>query len=152
MHLTSPAFASGAQLPERFALAAANRSPPLVWTDVPPTARSLVVLCDDPDAPRGTWHHWALFDVPPSLDGVPEGCSGRKLRPTVCEAVNDFARACYDGPAPPRGHGVHHYHFRLLALDVERLPLGADPSCAEVEAAAAPHVLAEAELIGTFAR
>lgn len=152
MRLTSPAFSPASRLPRVFSLDGANRSPPLEWSGVPAKAQSLVLLCDDPDAPSGTWRHWAVYDLPPDLDGLPEGYSRSGMAPAAREAVNDFKRSGYDGPAPPHGHGTHHYHFRLLALDIAKLPTGAAPTCADVESAARPHVLAAAELIGTYAR
>ena len=115
------------------------------------TARSFVLLCDDPDAPAGTWHHWAAYDIAAGQTGLSEGASragGRKFK----QAINDFHRAGYGGPCPPRGHGRHRYHFRLLALAVDRLSLGAKPSCREVEREARRHVVAEATLVGIYQR
>lgn len=152
MQLTSPAFASGTRLPARFVLDGENHSPPLAWSGVPSGTRSLIVLCDDPDAPRGTWPHWALYDLSPDTESLPEGFSGSAAVPPAREAINDLKRAGYDGPAPPPGHGTHHYRFRLLALEVARLELPRGAGCAEVEAAARRHLIEEAELVGTYSR
>lgn len=152
MKLTSSAFADGERLPARFSLDGENRSPPLAWSGLPEETKSLAVICDDPDAPRGTWHHWALFNLPPDRSGLPEGFSRGKAVAPASEAINDFKKSGYDGPAPPPGHGTHHYHFRLLALDVAGLALSGRATCRQVAAAAARHVLASAELIGTYSR
>ncbi len=152
MKLTSPAFDDGARIPKRFTCEGEDISPALHWTGVPATARSLALICEDPDAPMGIWYHWALFDLPPTTDHLDEN------QPTTAEAaggrqaVNDFGRFGYGGPCPPRGHGVHHYRFRLLALDVARLDIGEAPSCADVVTLAEAHRLEETVLTGTYSR
>jgi Raf kinase inhibitor-like YbhB/YbcL family protein len=148
--LASPAFQDDTAIPRQHTCSGADRSPPLQWEDPPPGTRSFALLCQDPDAPSGTFHHWAIFDIPADGRGLPEGVS-----PTaegLQQAVNDFGRGGYAGPCPPRGHGVHHYHFRLHALDVGRLELGPRPTCPAVEAAARRHTLGTAELVGLFQR
>lgn len=152
MQLTSPAFAAGSRLPKIHSLEGANRSPPLRWRDVPPTAQSLVILCEDPDAPRGTWWHWAVYDLDPATTGLPEGYPRTGAKPPARQAVNDFRRPGYDGPAPPPGHGLHHYHFRLLALSVPRLPVPPDARCQAVAKTANAYLLAQAVLTGTYER
>ena len=149
--LTSSAFASGAAIPARFGCDGADLSPALEWAGVPAGTRSLALVCADPDAPRGTWYHWAAYDLPADLAGLAEGWSpdgdgsGR-------EAVNDFGRPGYGGPCPPPGHGTHHYRFTLFALDVDRLAVAAGARCLAVERAAERAALARAVLIGTYAR
>jgi Raf kinase inhibitor-like YbhB/YbcL family protein len=150
MRLSSSAFADGAMIPRRFTCDGQNLSPPLTWTDVPNGAHSLVMLCDDPDAPGGTWHHWAVYDVPRDRAGLPEGVSPRD--DGFKQATNDFRRVGYGGPCPPHGHGPHHYHFRLLALSVEQLRPRRGPSCEEVEREARQHIIAEATLVGVYKR
>jgi Raf kinase inhibitor-like YbhB/YbcL family protein len=150
--LRSPAFADGAPVPLRHTCEGDDLSPPLAWSDAPAGTRSFALLCDDPDAPAGTWHHWALFDIPAATSRVDEGVPGAEVAGTMRQAVNDFGRLGYGGPCPPRGHGVHHYHFRLLALGVASLGLTGRVGCPEVERAARPHTLATAELVGTFGR
>ena len=152
MHLASSAFSDGAAIPRRYTCDGENLSPPLDWDVVPPGTRSLVLLCDDPDAPGGTWHHWAAFDISAGQTTLAEGASRRGGARAFKQAVNDFKRSGYGGPCPPRGHGPHHYHFRLLALSIERLPVPKDPSCREVEREARKHVIAEALLIGVYQR
>lgn len=150
--LTSPAFDDGARIPDRYTCKGADVSPALRWAGAPDGTLCFVLLCEDPDAPRGTWHHWAAFDIPPEASGLPEAYPKDAHVDSTCQAVNDFGRSGYGGPCPPPGHGDHRYHFRLLALGVERLELGATARCPEVEAAARPHVLAEARLTGTYSR
>jgi Raf kinase inhibitor-like YbhB/YbcL family protein len=151
MRITSTAFADGASVPKRFTCDGGNVSPALTWTDVPAGARSLALLCDDPDAPAGTWHHWAVYDIPPDQNGLPEDVSPRGVE-GIRQAINDFRRPGYGGPCPPHGHGPHHYHFRLLALSIEHLPVGQQATCTDVERAARQHVLAEATLVGIYSR
>jgi Raf kinase inhibitor-like YbhB/YbcL family protein len=150
MHLTSPAFANTHPVPRRHTCDGEDLSVPLRWADPPPGTRSFVVLCDDPDAPAGVWHHWAVYDVPPDRTELAEGAGrpGAALR----QAVNDFGRVGYGGPCPPHRHGVHHYRFRLLALSVDHLALPAKPSCREVEQQARKHTIAEATLVGLYER
>lgn len=148
MTLSSPAFAAGGRIPAKYTCEGDDISPPLAWTGVPKEARSLVLLCDDPDAPAGTWHHWAIYDLASAADGLGEDYPTDAAH----QAVNDFRRGGYGGPCPPPGHGTHHYHFRLLALSVARLEVKPGARCAAVAAAAAPHVVARAELVGTYSR
>ena len=147
MHLASRAFENGGRIPDRFTCDGDNEMPPLEWTGVPPEARSLALVCSDPDAPSGTFHHWAVYDIPPDVRHLPE-----RTRAGMREAVNDFGRTGYDGPCPPRGHGSHRYYFRLYALDVPTLGLDPKARCPEVERLARRHALAEAALIGLYGR
>jgi Raf kinase inhibitor-like YbhB/YbcL family protein len=106
----------------------------------------------NPDAPGGTFRHWAIFDIPLERRRLAEGLRPVATVEGMCQATNDFGRLGYAGPCPPRGHGNHHYHFRLLALDVDRLSVDPQMSCGMVEAEARGHVLAAAELVGLFRR
>jgi hypothetical protein len=150
--LTSTAFNGGERIPKRYTCDGENRSPPLAWTGAPSAARSFALLCDDPDAPAGTWHHWALFDIPATMTELDEGLPQEANVQALRQAFNDFVEIGYGGPCPPRGHGVHHYRFRLLALDVDRLSVKERVTCKEVEKAARSHVIATAELVGTYSR
>jgi len=105
MKLVSSAFADGAAIPRRFTCDGENLSPPLQWSGAPAGTRSLVLLCDDPDAPAGTWHHWAVYDLPPTVTELAEG-AGQNTKKKL--AFNDFRKAGYGGPCPPHGHGPHH--------------------------------------------
>lgn len=149
MKLVSSAFADAAQIPRRFTCDGEDLSPPLKWSDVPSGTKSFVLLCDDPDAPAGTWHHWAAYDLPPALTELAEGAARNK---NLKQAVNDFRKAGYGGPCPPPGHGPHHYHFRLLALATDQLQVKANASCREIEREARKSLIAEAILIGWYER
>jgi hypothetical protein len=149
MKLVSSAFADGAAIPRRFTCDGENLSPPLQWSDAPEEARSLVLLCDDPDAPAGKWHHWAVYNIPPA---VTEFAINAAQNARMKQAVNDFRKVGYGGPCPPHGHGPHHYHFRLLALSMEGLPTKANASCGDIEREARKHVIAEATLVGWYER
>ena len=151
LSLTSPAFPSGGRIPVKYTRDGQNVSPPLAWQDAPDQTCSFVVVVEDPDAPSGTFRHWAVYNIGPGETGLREGAS--KAEPgTVAQSVNDFGNPHYDGPQPPKGHGPHHYHFRLAALDVPRLDLPARSSVEEVWKAARPHIIAEAEVIGIYER
>jgi len=152
MELTSSAFRTGCAIPRRYTGDGDNVSPPLDWTAPPNGTKSFVLLCADPDARGGTWYHWAVYDIPANRRRFSEFLPRNDALLGLHQAQNDFRRTGYDGPRPPRGDGAHHYHFRLMALSVARLELDGHPSCAEVESAAGNHVLAEAELTGTYAR
>lgn len=152
MTLTSTAFSPGSRIPGRCTCEGDDVSPPLAWSGVPAAAKSLVLLCDDPDAPAGTWHHWAAFDIPADQKGLAENLAKAARAGPIRQAINDFRRPGYGGPCPPPGHGTHHYHFRLLALDLAALGLRDGARCVEVEKTARSHVVAEAELIGTYSR
>ena len=142
----------GATIPRRHTCDGEDLSPPLEWSGHPAQARSFAVVCDDPDAPGGTWHHWAAYDIPADHSGLAEGAAQRGGEIGFKQAVNDFGRQAYGGPCPPHRHGPHHYHFRILALSVARLPLSGRPSCKDIERAARKHVIAEASLVGLYER
>ena len=152
MRLNSSAFADGAAIPRHFTCDGEDVSPAFDWSDPPAPTRSFVLLCDDPDAPGGVWHHWAVYDIPANQRGLAEGAVRDSDRKDFKQAINDFRRSGYGGPCPPRGHGSHHYHFRLLAVSVDLLPLGSKASCRDVEREARKHVIAEATLVGTYQR
>ncbi len=152
MRLTSIAFAHDAPIPRRHTCDGDDVSPPLEWSGAPPATRSFVLLCDDPDAPGGTWHHWAAYDIPAGVTQFAQGAAQHGSEEGFKQAVNDFQRIGYGGPCPPRRHGRHRYHFRLLALSIERLPVRGTPGCREVEREARKHALAEAVLVGLYER
>ena len=152
MQLKSSAFEDGGTIPRRFTCDGEDLSPPLHWEDIPPGTHGFVVLCEDPDAPAGTWHHWAAYDIPSDRTAIADGASRPGSQQPLKQAINDFGRAGYGGPCPPRRHGPHHYHFRVLALSTDRLPVHKQPSCREVEREARRHLLAEAILVGLYER
>jgi Raf kinase inhibitor-like YbhB/YbcL family protein len=150
MELSSPSFAPRGEIPVRHTCEGEDVAPPLQWRGVPDRAASLVLIVDDPDAPdpaapQRTWVHWVLFNIPPAASGLPEG--GRPLPAGTCEGLNDWGRHGYGGPCPPVGR--HRYFFKLYALD-RMLPALPRPIKAAVEQAMRGHVLAQAELIGTY--
>lgn len=150
--VASPAFPNGQRIPERYSKDGGNVSPPLEWHEAPRNTRSFALVVEDPDAPKGTFRHWAIYNVPPAHQGLAEGCGSQPPAGLLAMGLNDFGNRRYDGPQPPRGHGTHHYHFRLLALDVPELSLAASANVKDVLEAAQPHVIAEAQTVGTFQR
>ena len=146
MQVTSPAFADGSPIPRKYTRDGDNLSPPLQWSNAPKGTRSFMVLVEDPDAPSGTFRHWAAWDLPADRTALEESAAPEHV------AVNDFGNRGYDGPQPPRGHGLHHYHIRGAALDVDHLDLNPKAKVAEAWQAAAPHVLDQAEIVGTYRR
>jgi Raf kinase inhibitor-like YbhB/YbcL family protein len=150
--LESAAFRDGEPIPKAQARDGGDASPPLSWSGAPAGTRAFALICDDPDAPRGTWVHWVLFDLPATRTELPAGVAkGERPAPGGVQGRNDFGDVGWGGPAPPRGHGVHHYEFRLSALDAT-LGLPAGATKAQVEAAMRGHVLAQAKLTGTYRR
>jgi Raf kinase inhibitor-like YbhB/YbcL family protein len=152
MQLRSSGFFDGATIPRRFTCDGEDLSPPLGWSGAPMGTRSFVVLCDDPDAPAGIWHHWAAYDISAGQTELAEGAGQDAAAKGFKQAINDFQKPGYGGPCPPRHHGIHHYRFRLLALSVDQLLLRRKPSCSEVEREARKHSIAEATLIGLYQR
>lgn len=152
MRLRSNAFSDGAAIPRRCTCEGEDVSPPFNWSDPPAQTLSFVLLCDDPDAPAGTWHHWAAYDIPPTRLDLPEGAGRSHAQDGLKQAINDFGRPGYGGPCPPKGHGPHHYHFRLLALSTASLPVRTNPSCRDVEKEARKHLIGEATLVGVYER
>ena len=152
--LRSAAFDDGARIPRRHTQDGFDASPPLDISGLPEGTRELALLCEDPDAPDGTWAHWLLYRIDPNTTRIPAGLS-RTARPALlesaCQGTNSFGTLGYGGPIPPRGHGVHRYRFRLFALDWT-VPLGAGAAWAGLESAMRGHILAEATLTGTYER
>lgn len=149
--VTSTAFQDGQRIPAKYTGDGNDVSPPLSWSGVPNGAKSLVVICDDPDAPLRTFLHWLLYDIPATEKGLPEGVPrSERLANGAAHGTNDFGRYGYIGPSPPPGP-VHHYHFRVFALSK---PTGLKPGASrtEVEAAMKGNILAQGELIGTYQR
>lgn len=148
--LRSDAFTHQGSIPSRYTCEGEDISPPLQWSGAPPKARSLVLIVDDPDAPdpaapRMTWVHWLLYDLPIDSTGLPEAV--KVLPAGTREGVNDWKRTGYGGPCPPIGR--HRYYHKLYALDTMLGDLG-KPTKAKLEAAMRGHVLEQAELMGTY--
>lgn len=149
MKLTSTAFAHHGPIPAKYTCEGQDIAPPLAWSGVPVGAQSLAPVCFDPDAPdpaapKMTWVHWVLYDLPPDSTGLPEG---GVLPHGVHEGLNDWQRTGYGGPCPPIGR--HRYFFELYALDT-KLPNLRQPTRAQLMNAIKDHVLAKAELVGTY--
>ena len=148
--IVSTAFKQMEPIPEIYTCDGADVSPPLSWSEVPPAARSIALICDDPDAPRGTWVHWVAYDLPPTCTALPQGVEKTKtLKGGGKQGKNDFPEIGYNGPCPPRG--MHRYYFKIYALDT-MLDLPPGMTRREVEKAMKGHILAQGELVGTYAR
>jgi len=151
MQLTSDAFAQGQPIPARHAYDQENVSPELLWADVPPTTKSLALIVDDPDAPKGTWVHWVLYGISPDLTGLPEELAkSPELFDGAKQGINDYKEFGYGGPCPPPGK-PHRYFFKLYALDT-KLSLKPGLSKDELLKAMEGHVVGEGELMGTYQR
>lgn len=152
MELTSPAFENGAEIPARHSCEGADTAPPLAWAGVPDGTRSLVLVVDDPDAPdprapKVTWVHWVLYDIPPDVTALPEAVTPAGLPAGVREGLNGWGSTGYRGPCPPIGR--HRYFFKLYALDTVLGDLGPttkDAVLREMDG----HLLDRTELVGTY--
>jgi Raf kinase inhibitor-like YbhB/YbcL family protein len=149
--VTSTAFQEGQPIPAQYTADGKDVSPPLSWGGVPAGTRSLALLCEDPDAPRGTWSHWVLFNLPADAGGLPEGVPPEaKLSNGATQGTNDFRKVGYGGPSPPPGK-PHRYFFKLYALDTT-LSLPPSTTRQQLQGAAQGHVLGEGQLMGTYGR
>lgn len=149
--VSAPGFGTGQPIPRAHTCNGPDRSPALTWTHVPLGTRAFALLCDDPDAPMGTWDHWVIYNIPGSAKGLIEGLVASEHLPDgTLQGVNSWGRTGYGGPCPPPGK-AHRYFFRLYALDAP-LPLGAGATKAQVLAAAEGRTLAAAETMGTYER
>ena len=152
LKLASSAFSDGGEIPVQYTCVGQDTSPPLAWSGMPAGTKSLVLIVDDPDAPdpkapKMTWVHWVLYNIPPTVTAVPEGASAGDLSPQVSSGLNDWKRTGYGGPCPPIGR--HRYFHKLYALDT--ILTGLDqPTKKQVEAAMKGHILVQAELVGTY--
>jgi Raf kinase inhibitor-like YbhB/YbcL family protein len=150
--ITSPAFANDAPIPTEYTCKGQDVSPALAWSGVPAEAKSLALIVDDPDAPdpgapKMTWVHWVLYDLPVDSVGLSEAIPSADLPTGTREGVNDWGRTGYGGPCPPIGR--HRYFHKLYALDTELPDLG-EPTKPKLEKAMEGHVLAKAVLVGTY--
>lgn len=151
INLTSSVFEQGGMIPKKFSCDGEDISPKLSWSNVPEGAKSLVLICDDPDAPMGTFDHWILFNIPSSYDGLPENFMlANKADENIKGGTNHFNKLDYGGPCPP--DGLHRYFFKLYALDIEALPLQEGASKEEVEKAMEGHILGKGKLMGKYDR
>jgi Raf kinase inhibitor-like YbhB/YbcL family protein len=177
--LSSPSFRNNQPMPAKHSCEGEDASPSLKWEGAPSGTKSFALIVDDPDAPGGSWVHWVIYNMPAATAGFPENIkqvdlvaavwpNGLKLSgwkvgeggltpetladlPGAKQGMNSFGKVGYGGPCPPRGHGVHHYHFRLYALDTD-LNLAPRVTRKQLESAMNGHILAQAELVGTYQR
>jgi Raf kinase inhibitor-like YbhB/YbcL family protein len=154
MLLQSSAFAPQGDIPKRYTCDGDNISLPLAWSDLPANTASLALIVDDPDAPdpaapKMTWVHWVLYNIPPSASGLAEAVRASELPQGTLQGVNDWKKTGYGGPCPPIGR--HRYVHKLYALDIV-LPDLDEPDKADLEKAMAGHILEHKELVGTYRR
>lgn len=152
--ITSPAFIHNGPIPILYTCDGQDISPPLSWSGLPQATKSLALIVDDPDAPdpkapKMTWVHWVLYNLPETTRGLSEGITSKELPAETKEGINDWKRTGYGGPCPPIGS--HRYFHKLYALDVVLSDLG-NPTKSQLEKAMHGHILAQAELIGTYQR
>jgi hypothetical protein len=151
IQLLSRAFQNGGPIPVRHTCQGEDLSPDLSWTGVPPGTLSLALICEDPDAPLGTWVHWVLYDMLPYETGLGEGVGPTPRLPnTALQGVNSWKKTGYGGPCPPPGN-AHRYFFRLYALDC-KLGLSPGATRAQLLEAMKGHVLGQGEIMGTYRR
>jgi Raf kinase inhibitor-like YbhB/YbcL family protein len=149
--LRSRAFQAGKRIPDRYTCEAENISPPLEWGPIPEGTESFVLVCDDPDAPRGVFSHWILYDIPKHTTEMPSAIAKQERPDTMgTHGRNDFGSTYYQGPCPPPG-STHRYYYRLYAIDtVLHMPPGASRS--QILKAIDGHILDQAELMGKYSR
>ena len=153
--IRSSAFADQARIPKRFTGDGEDVSPELSWSGVPAGAKELALICDDPDAPTPEpWVHWVIYKIPTTATGLRENIpkTGSMSEPAgAMQGVNSWGTIGYRGPAPPKGHGVHHYHFKLYAVDTA-LNVAAGVDKKKLLSAMQGHIVAQGELVGTYER
>lgn len=150
LQLSSAAFEDGGAIPAQYTCDGRNVSPPLAWSGAPAATRTFALIADDPDAPRGTWTHWLLYNLPAGVNTLPENVPPHdETAEGARHGTNDFRQRGYGGPCPPSG--THRYFFKLYALDAE-LPLQPGAARDELLAAMRGHVLAEGQLMGRYQR
>jgi Raf kinase inhibitor-like YbhB/YbcL family protein len=148
--VTSSAFAEGGLIPAKYTCDGQDISPPLQWEGVPEGTKSIALISDDPDAPRGMWVHWVLFNLPADNTGIEENIPPEKTLPNgAIQGITDFGRVGYGGPCPPSG--THRYFFKVYALDT-KLDLAAGANKSQLLKAMEGHILGQGQLIGKYKR
>jgi len=149
--ISSSAFTEGERIPDKYTCVGEDISPPLSWSDAPEGTKSFALICDDPDAPMGTWDHWLLYNIPADSVGLTERIpTDESLSDGSIHGLNTWGNRNYGGPCPPPGD-PHRYFFKLYALDT-MLSLTSDVNKNSLENAMQGHILEEAHLMGTFSR
>lgn len=149
--LTSTAFAEGQPIPVKHTGQGEDISPALLWSEIPSGTKSLALICDDPDAPVGTWVHWVIWNIPPETPGLAEAVPQKAELPSGArQGMNDFRKMGYGGPMPPPGN-AHRYYFKIYALGIQP-DLKAGATKDKLLAAMKGHILAEGQLMGTYQR
>ena len=147
--VTSSAFNETGMIPTKYTCDGKDVSPQLAWAGIPVNAQSVALICDDPDAPVGTWVHWVVYNIPTDTNGLPETSSAEGLPPGILQGLNDWQQAGYQGPCPPIGN--HRYYFKLYALDTV-LPDLKHPAKSALEKSMRGHIIARSELVGRYQR
>lgn len=148
--ITSAAFKDGGFIPKKYTCDSSNVSPPLQWSDVPGDTKSIALICDDPDAPMGTWVHWVIYNIPPDINSLPEDVpADRTLETGAMQGTNDFRKIGYGGPCPPGG--THRYFFKIYALD-KLFELNPGLTKDDLLNAMGGHILSEGKLMGRYSR
>ena len=148
--VSSSAFQPGELIPKRHTCDGEESSPPISWSDVPKETKSIALISDDPDAPRGTWVHWVIFNIPPDAKGLPENIQSRSTLPDGSrQGMNDSREIGYGGPCPPSG--THRYYFKVYALNTT-LTLESGATKAQLLKAMEGHILGEGEVMGKYKR
>ena len=148
--VTSPAFKESDLIPKKYTCDGDNVSPAIEWTGVPDSAKFIALICDDPDAPRGTWVHWVIFNIPAGVKGLAEDIQRTSTLPNGArQGINDSHELGYDGPCPPGG--THRYYFKVYALD-NILTLESGSTKAQLLKAMDGHILGEGQLMGRYKR
>lgn len=150
INLTSTAFKEGEFIPKKYTCDGENNSPPIEWNGIPIEAKSIALICDDPDAPMGTWVHWVIFNIPSSVNKLDEKIPTQKvLEDGTAQGNNDFRKIGYGGPCPPSG--IHRYFFKIYALD-KRVELTPGATRDELIKEIKGNILAEGKLMGKYSR
>jgi Raf kinase inhibitor-like YbhB/YbcL family protein len=150
LKLTSTAFEDGGTIPKLYTCDGSNFSPPLAWSGVTTDTKTLAIICEDPDAPRGTWVHWVLYNIPAGVASLPAGLPlDRVLKVGASQGTNDFQKVGYGGPCPPKG--THRYNFRIYALNCT-LELRPGATKQNLQKAMEGHVVGQGQLIGKYGR
>jgi Raf kinase inhibitor-like YbhB/YbcL family protein len=150
LSVTSTAFGAGKTIPKQYTGEGKDVSPPLKWTAGPKNTKSFALSVEDPDAPRGTWWHWTVANIPANVTQLSEGASRKTMPKGAVEGTNDFGERGYNGPMPPKGQN-HRYRFKIVALN-KMVKLDSGCTKEQYEAAIKGHITGQGELVGTYAR